>query len=129
MFATAGLSTPLLGLGNLESLLSHPIAGASWEGFVLEQLIAAAPEAEASFYRTAHGAEADLVLSFRNGETWVIEIKRASAPSVSKGFHLAATDVGATRKLLVAPVDATYPMRDGIEVMNPLCAAQLLALQ
>jgi predicted AAA+ superfamily ATPase len=125
----SGIVHALLGLGNIESLLSHPIAGASWEGFVLEQLIAAAPEAEASFYRTAHGAEADLVLSFRNGESWVIEIKRASAPSVSKGFHLAATDVGASRKLVIAPVDVSYPMRDGIEVMNPLSAAQLLATQ
>jgi predicted AAA+ superfamily ATPase len=108
-------------------VLSHPIAGASWEGFVLEQLIAAAPEAEASFYRTSHGAEADLVLNFKNGETWVIEIKRASAPGVSKGFHLAAADIGATRKLLIAPVETSYPMRDGIEAMNPLSAAELLA--
>lgn len=123
----SGIVHALLGLGNLEALLSHPIAGASWEGFVIEQLIAAAPEAEASFYRTSHGAEADLVLSFRNGENWVIEIKRASAPSVSKGFHLAAVDVGATRKLLIAPVETSYPMRDGIEVMNPINAAELLA--
>lgn len=76
---------------------------------------------------TGHGAEADLVLPLRNGQTWVVEIKRSSAPTVSKGFHLAAADVGAIRKLLVAPVSDTYPMRDGIEVMNPLAAAQLLA--
>lgn len=76
-----------------------------------------------------HGAEADLVLQLRNGQTWVIEVKRSSAPTVSKGFYLAAADVGATRKLLVAPVDASYPMRDGIEVMNPLAAAHLLAAQ
>ena len=103
------------------------LAGASWEGFVIEQLLAAAPQAEASFYRTAHGAEADLVLELRRGETWVIEIKRSSAPTVSKGFHLAAADVRAARKLLVAPVAAPYPMRDGIEVMDPLTAAAQLA--
>jgi predicted AAA+ superfamily ATPase len=125
----SGIVHALLGLGNLEAVLSHPIAGASWEGFVLEQLIAAAPEAEASFYRTSHGAEADLVLNFKNGETWVIEIKRASAPSVSKGFHLAAADIGATRKLLIAPVETSYPMRDGIEVMNPMNAAELLGME
>lgn len=123
----SGIVHALLGLTDLESVLAHPVAGASWEGFVMEQLLAAAPQAEASFYRTSHGAEADLVLAFRNGETWVVEIKRASAPTVSKGFHLTAADVGATRKLLVAPVAATYPMRDGIEVMNPLTAARLLA--
>jgi hypothetical protein len=122
----SGITHALLGLESLESILSHPVAGPSWEGFVIEQLIAAASQAEASFYRTSHGAEADLVMSFRNGETWVIEIKRSSAPAVSKGFHLAAADVGATRKLLVAPVDATYPVRDGIEVMNPLTAATQL---
>jgi len=80
------------------------VAGASWEGFIVEQLLAAAPAVEASFYRTAHGAEADLVLRFRDGETWVVEIKRSSAPTVSKASTLAAADVGATRKLLVAPV-------------------------
>lgn len=53
----------------------------------------------------------------------MIDIKRLSAPTVSKGFHLAAADVGATRKLLVAPVAASYPMRDGIEVMNLLESA------
>ncbi|MEK7737396.1 MAG: ATP-binding protein, partial [Pseudomonadota bacterium] len=123
----SGIAHALLGLESLESVLSHPVAGPSWEGFVIEQLIAAAPQAQASFYRTAHGAEADLVMGLRDGETWVIEIKRSSAPVVSKGFHLAAADVGATRKLLVAPVGATYTVRDGIEVMNPLTAAAQLA--
>jgi hypothetical protein len=123
----SGIVHALLGLPDLESVLAHPVAGASWEGFVIEQLIAAATRAEASFYRTSHGAEADLVLGFRDGETWVVEIKRASAPTVSKGFHLAAADVGATRKLVIAPVAAPYPMRDGVEVMNPLAAACLAA--
>ncbi|MCX8146129.1 MAG: ATP-binding protein [Azovibrio sp.] len=123
----SGLVHALLGLANLEAVLAHPVAGASWEGFVVEQLLAATPDAEASFYRTSHGAEADLVLRFRSGETWVIEIKRSSAPTVSRGFHLAAEDVGATRKLLVAPVAVSYPLREGIEVMNPLTAAKLLA--
>lgn len=125
----SGIVHALLGLGGMEAVLAHPVAGASWEGFVIEQLIAAAPDAEASFYRTSHGAEADLVLRFRSGETWVVEIKRSSAPTVSKGFYLAASDVGATRKLLVAPVATAYPMREGIEVLNPLEAARLLEEQ
>lgn len=123
----SGLVHALLGLANLEALLAHPVAGTSWEGFVIEQLLAAAPNAEGSFYRTSHGAEADLVLTFRDGTTWVIEIKRASAPSVSKGFHLAAADVNAERKILVAPVERSYPLRDGVEVMNPLAAVEELA--
>jgi len=123
----SGLVHALLGLADLDAVLAHPVAGASWEGFVIEQLLAAAPDAEASFFRTMHGAEADLVLRFRSGETWVVEIKRSSAPTVSRGFHLAAVDIGATRKLLVAPVAESYPLREGIEVMNPLAATKLLA--
>jgi predicted AAA+ superfamily ATPase len=125
----SGLVHALLGLQNLDSLLSHPVAGASWEGFVIEQLINAAAHARTSFYRTSHGAEVDLVLEFRSGQTWVIEVKRSSAPTVSRGFYLAATDVGASRKILVAPVDQSFPMRDGVEVMNPLMAANMVAAQ
>lgn len=125
----SGLVHALLGLPTLEAVLGHPVAGASWEGFVIEQLLAAAPQAQASFYRTSHGAKADLVLGIAGCETWVIEIKRSSAPTVSKGFHLAAVDVAATRKLLIAPVASGYPLRDGVEVMNPLEAtAQLAAI-
>ena len=116
----SGIHHALLGLESLEAVLGHPVAGASWEGFVIEQILSAVPQAEASFYRTAHGAEADLVLHLRNGETWVLEIKRSSAPSVSRGFHVAATDLGAVRKILVAPVGAAYTLRNGIEVMNPV---------
>ncbi len=125
----SGMVHALLGLHNLDSVLGHPVAGASWEGFVIEQLLAAAPHAQASFYRTSHGAEVDLVLAFNNGEVWLFEIKRSSAPSLSKGFYIAAADLQAKRKLLVAAVDSAYPMRDGVQVMNPLMAANLLAKQ
>ena len=72
----SGIVHALLGLRDLDALLGHPVAGSSWEGLVIEQLIAAAPQVQASFYRTSHGAEVDLVLEFKSGETWVIEIKR-----------------------------------------------------
>jgi predicted AAA+ superfamily ATPase len=116
-------------LQTLDAVLSHPVAGSSWEGFVIEQMINAAPSAQVSFYRTSNGAEVDLVLEFRNSQTWVIEIKRSSAPTVSKGFYLAANDLGASRKLLVAPVQQSYSMKEGIEVLSPLQAAQLIAVQ
>ena len=122
----SGIVHALLGLQHLDAVLGHPVAGSSWEGFVIEQLIAAAPQAQASFFRTSHGAEVDLVLEFKSGETWVIEIKRSSAPTVSKGFYIAANDVKASRKLLVAAVDSAFAMRDGVEVMNPLMAADLV---
>ena len=114
----SGLVHALLGLTNYESVLSHPVAGLSWEGFVIEQIMSAAPSLDYSFYRTAQGAEADLVIDFRHGQVWVVEIKRSSAPTVSKGFHQAAVDVNANRKILVAPVEQTYQMKDNIEVMS-----------
>jgi uncharacterized protein len=125
----SGLVHALLGLSNLDAVLSHPVAGSSWEGFVIEQLINAAPQAQASFYRTSNGAEVDLVLAFRNQQTWTIEVKRSSAPTVSKGFYQAATDLGAVRKLLVAPVEHTYPMKEGIEVMDVMTAIHLVTQQ
>ena len=125
----SGLVHALLGLSNQDALLGHPVAGSSWEGFVIEQLINAAPQAQASFYRTSNGAEVDLVLTFRNQQTWTIEIKRSSAPTVSKGFYQAATDLVAVRKLLVAPVDQTYPMKEGVEVVDVMTAVRLVTKQ
>jgi predicted AAA+ superfamily ATPase len=114
----SGLVHALLGLTNYESVLSHPVAGLSWEGFVIEQIMSAAPSLDYSFYRTAQGAEADLVIDFRHGQVWVVEIKRSSAPTVSKGFHQAAVDVNANRKILIAPVEQSYQMKGNIEVMS-----------
>ena len=125
----SGLVHALLGLPNLDAVLGHPIAGSSWEGFVMEQLINAAPQAQACFYRTSNGAEVDLVLTFRNQQTWVIEIKRSNAPNVSRGFYQAATDLGAERKLLVAPVAQAYPLKDGIEVVDVMTAIRWVTEQ
>lgn len=125
----SGLVHALLGLPHLDAVLGHPVAGSSWEGFVVEQLVIAAPSAQASFYRTSNGAEVDLVLTFRNQQTWVIEVKRSSAPTVSRGFHQAAVDLGAARKLLVAPVEQTYPMKENIEVVDMLTAVRWVSEQ
>jgi predicted AAA+ superfamily ATPase len=125
----SGLVHALLGLSNLDAVLGHPIAGSSWEGFVMEQLMNAAPQAQASFYRTSNGAEVDLVLTFRNQQTWTIEIKRSSAPTVSKGFYQAATDLGAVCKLLVAPVEQPYPLKEGIEVVDVMTAIRWVTEQ
>ena len=122
-----GLLHSLLGLPSTEAVLAHPVAGSSWEGHVIEQLIAAAPDAEASFYRTSNGAEADLVLTPRSGQAWVIEVKRSTAPTVSRGFHQAAHDVKAQRRLLVAPVAQAYRTTGDIEVMPLLAAVEAVA--
>jgi len=126
----SGLVHTLLGLATREDILGHPIAGASWEGFVMESLIAAAPEgAQANFYRTAAGAEIDLLLTMPGGAIWAFEIKRSLAPKVERGFHHACADLDPARRTVIYPGTETYPMSDDIQVM-PLIEAgrQLLAL-
>jgi predicted AAA+ superfamily ATPase len=122
----SGLVHALLGLAHGDAVLGHPVAGSSWEGFVMEQLTNAAPQAQASFYRTSNGAEVDLVLTFPDQTTWAIEIKRSSAPTLSRGFYQAATDVGVARKLLVAPVEHSYPTKEGVEVVDVMTAVGLV---
>lgn len=122
----SGLVHALLGLPTVDALLSHPVAGPSWEGFVLESLLAAAPsEALASFYRTAAGAEVDLVLELGGtAGTWAIEIKRTAAPVVSRGMREALADLVPTRSFVVHAGDAAFPMAHGVEAIGvrALCA-------
>jgi predicted AAA+ superfamily ATPase len=100
----SGLLHALLGLSDEETLLGHPAVGASWEGFVLENLITAAgPHASAHFYRTSAGAEIDLLLHWPHGESWAIEVKRSLSPKVERGFHIACDDLQPSRQLVVYP--------------------------
>lgn len=113
-----GVLHALLGIDTLDALLAHPVAGPSWEGMVIEHLIAALPEGgEASFYRTSAGAEIDLVLDLPGQQRWAIEIKRSSAPTISKGFHLGAEDVVATHKWVVYAGSERYPMGNEVSAM------------
>lgn len=119
----SGLVHALLNLATMESLLGHPAVGGSWEGFCIEALIAAAPTGtEPFFFRTAAGAELDLVLRVPGQGIWAIEIKRTSAPKVSRGFHLAVADIKADRKMLVYAGEREVPAGDGLRAM-PLAAA------
>ncbi len=73
----SGIVHTLLGLDDRDAVLGHPVAGGSWEGFVIENLLGSAPErVKASFYRTSAGAEIDLVLEMLGGKLWTVEIKR-----------------------------------------------------
>jgi len=88
-------------VGGAPGLAGHPVVGASWEGFVVENLLAAAPgRTEASFYRSAGGAEIDLVLDLPKDGRWAIEIKRALAARPEKGFHQACEDIKPDRRFL-----------------------------
>jgi predicted AAA+ superfamily ATPase len=125
----AGLVHGLLDIATLDQLLGHPVGGASWEGFVIEALIdAAGPHAIPSFYRTADGAEIDLVIERGGRAAFAIEIKRSTAPKIERGFYIGANDVGAERRLVVYPGTETYPARDEVEVMPVVAAIQAVAL-
>jgi predicted AAA+ superfamily ATPase len=124
----SGLVHALLGLRDQEAILGHPIAGASWEGFVLETLIGAAPPGtEPSFYRTSAGAEIDLLLALPNGRVWAIEIRRSLSPKVEKGFHLACEDLRPERKIIVYPGTERFPLSHGVEAVDLTTTAQALS--
>lgn len=124
----SGLVHTLLGLTGEDDVLGHPVAGASWEGFVIESLIAASPEgSQASFYRTAAGAEIDLVLTLPGGEVWAIEIKRSLTPKVERGFHHACEDIKPVRRIVIYPGDDSYPLSGGIKVAPLQRIAETLA--
>jgi predicted AAA+ superfamily ATPase len=115
----SGLTHALLNLTKLEEILGHPVAGASWEGFVIENLISCLPEgATVWFYRTAAGAEIDLVIEYSNHSVYAIEIKRSLVPTVSKGFDLGCEDVKATHRLVVYPGQEKFPISNGIWVIS-----------
>ena len=114
----SGIVHALLSLGSTESLLGHPAVGGSWEGFCIETLLAAAPVGtESFFYRTSAGAELDLVLRLPGGDIWAVEIKRTTAPKVSRGFHTGAEDVKANRKLLIYAGNRDVPVAGDIRAI------------
>ena len=114
-----GILHALLGLEQLDDVLSHPVVGASWEGFVIENILSVAPATvAANFYRTTGGAEVDLVLTFPKQEVWAIEVKRSLSPTVEKGFHYACADIKATRRFVVYPGIDHFPLSHDTEVIS-----------
>ncbi len=115
----SGLVHALLRLPSLEDVLGHPVAGGSWEGMVIESLVAAAPDGtDASFYRTAAGAEVDLVLDLPGEEVWAIEIKRSAAPKLERGFYHACEDMAPTRRFVVYAGSERYPINAQTEAIG-----------
>jgi len=109
----------LLGLESLHDVLGHPVVGASWEGMVIENLLAvASARTDASFYRTAAGAEVDLVLTFAGGQRWAVEIKRSLSPALERGFHHAREDLQPDQSWIVYPGQDRYPKSEGVEVIG-----------
>lgn len=122
-----GLAHRFLNITDFESLLGHPCNGASWEAFILENILNnLSNKWRYSYYRTSAQAEIDLVLEGPNQQAWGIEVKRSSAPKVTKGFHLACDDIHATRKFVIYPGTEHFPLSKGIEALGIVAFLQLL---
>jgi hypothetical protein len=115
----SGILHSLLNISNIEALFSNPVIGASWEGFVIENIINQLDERwEYNYYRTATQAEIDLVLHTPDNEIWAIEIKRSSSPTIKRGFHEACTDVRATHKWVINTNNGRYPLPGEVEAIG-----------
>ena len=115
----SGLLHALLNIGDHNSLLGHPVVGMSWEGFVIENLINAAPARTVpGFYRTSGGAEVDLVLELPGGERWAIEVKRSRAANPARGFFEACEDLNPARRIVVHAGIERFPVRDQVEAIG-----------
>lgn len=115
----SGLVHALLGIDSHDALLSHPVVGNSWEGFVVETLLNAAPlNTSSGFYRTSNGAEIDLLLNLPGQGLWAIEIKRGATGKPRRGFYSACDDLKPARRFLVHGRQGSYPLGEGIEALG-----------
>jgi hypothetical protein len=119
----------LLGLEDYNELAGHPVVGASWEGFVIENLVGAAPDRTlASFYRTSAGAEIDLLLELpgKHG-MWAIEVKRSAAARAERGFHNALADLEPSRSFVVYAGNEEYKIAKDVEAIGVRGLTEILA--
>ena len=124
----SGIVHALLGIGERESLLGHPVVGASWEGFAIENLVSAAPAGTMPyFYRTTNGAEIDLLLEIPGRGLWAIEIKRGLSARPEKGFFSACDDVKPERRFVVNSGHESYRASEGVDTIGLVEMAGTLA--
>jgi uncharacterized protein len=110
-----GILHSLAGLPSLEHLLGHPLCGASWEGYCLEQILAGLPQnITASHYRTHAGAEVDLVLEMPDNTILAVEIKRTLSPKVTPGLIESMATLKADRAIILIPEGDPYPLSEKV---------------
>lgn len=115
----SGLVHALLSIPDKETLLAHPVVGASWECFAIENLLTTAHhDVQGYFYRTSGGAEIDLLLAWPDSRLWAIEIKRSLTPKLERGFHAACADLTPERKFVVYPGTERYRVAEDVEVIS-----------
>ena len=114
-----GILHALLAIDSYEQLMGHPVIGASWEAYILQEIASVLPPRhELCFYRTHDGTEADVVIVRAGVPDILVEIKHHSAPKVTKSMLIAAEDLKTRRNVIVAPVDDNYPVGKGFEVVS-----------
>ena len=111
-----GLLHSLLGIPGEDQLPGHPKVGASFEGFVVEQLIGALETQDAYFWATHAGAELDLLV-FAGGKRYGFECKFADAPGTTRSMRVALQDLGLDHLWIVYPGDEGYVLDDRISVL------------
>jgi len=117
----SGLTHALLAIQGYNQLLGHPVVGASWEGFVIENILSVAPDSiRASFYRTAAGAEMDLVLHLPGNRCWAVEVKSGLAPRLGKGYFQAQEDIAPDRSFVIYAGVDRYPLSEKTEAIGLL---------
>lgn len=114
----SGILHALRDIEEYDSLLANPVAGSSWEGFVIENIIAEYDRWHPSFIRTSNGAEVDLMLE-RAGKRHLLECKLSKAPKPSRGFYELVSDIRPEQAWIVAPVNEPYEIKKGITVSPP----------
>ena len=114
----SGILHTLLEIEGFDDLLSHPSNGASWEGYSMENILAAMPRHRPSFVRTSNGAEIDLVMEYGTSRE-VFEFKLSKSPKPSRGFHELVKEIGPEKSWIVAPVDEPYEYAANIMVASP----------
>lgn len=113
----SGILHGLLDIEAYDDLLAHPVCGASWEGFVVENLIAGHERFHPSFVRTSNGAEVDLLL--QQGEKKLLfECKLSKAPKMSRGFFELVKDIQPDGAYVIAPVDEPYEIKKKVWVTS-----------
>ena len=113
----SGILHSLLGIADLPALQGHPKAGASWEGFAMEQILQWVGERNAFFWATHRGAELDLLVQAK-GKYWGVEFKYQDAPTMTKSMHIALTDLKLERLWVVYPGVKGYPLHEKVECIG-----------
>lgn len=125
----SGVVHALLHIPDREALFGHPVTGASWEGFVIDNILAVAHDRSLpGFYRTTAGAEIDLILQFPGlSETWAIEIKSGTTAKPTRGFYNAIEDINPDKCFIVHAGDDRYPLAEGVEAIGLIELIEVIA--